>query len=96
MPLSTWVPAVAALRFGSLPTANLPSWLVSKSEMARRGSRIAASAAFAICSAMICLPRMAASGFFAKAAGPRTLLVHEKLSPRQEEFSARMSARRSE
>ena len=42
------------------------------------------------------MPRMAASGFFAKAAGPRTLLVHEKLSPRQEEFSARMSARRSE
>ena len=42
------------------------------------------------------VPRMAASGFFAKAAGPRTLLVHEKLSPRQEEFSARLSARRSE
>mmetsp|Transcript_63116 Transcript_63116/g.187869 ORF Transcript_63116/g.187869 Transcript_63116/m.187869 type:complete len:292 (+) Transcript_63116:1055-1930(+) len=47
----TWAPTVALCTEGSLPTAHSPSWLVSRLEMARRGSRIAVSAPLAIFSA---------------------------------------------
>ena len=49
--LVTCAPAVAACLDGSLPMENSPSWLVSRLQIARRGSRIATSAAFAIFSA---------------------------------------------